>query len=306
MTGATFSVIVPTYNRARLVQRTLRTVINQRYPAHEIIVVDNCSTDETAAALRPLADQGQILFIQHERNLERAASRNTGMAHATGDFVTFLDSDDLMYPDNLADAAAFVRRYPAVGLFHNLFEYVDSDGRLVRRVRAPSLTDPVRAIAEGNFMSCIGNFLRRDLYTDLRFDIDARISGSEDWHFWLSAIPRTKVGRIRKVNSGVVQHDARTVSQVDLPALHRRLAVLIDKVLTDPSLSGTYVSHRARIEASGFLFLASAANTAGDPRSARRFTGNAARVSLASLISEKALRIVAHTLIESAPQLIHR
>jgi glycosyltransferase involved in cell wall biosynthesis len=296
MRRPTFSVIVPTYNRAELVQRTLQTVFDQLYPAHEIIVVDNCSTDGTEEVLRPLAEQNLIVFIKHARNLERAASRNTGMAQATGDFVTFLDSDDLMYRDNLADAACFARRYPDVRLFHNLYEHVGPDGHLIRRRRFARLRDPVRAIANGNFMSCIGNFVHRELYTELRFDTDPLISGSEDWEFWLRAIARAWPGRINKFNSGVVNHPARTVNDIDLGAMRVRLSRVVEKVLGDPELGRVYAPHRNRMEAAVLLLLASAANTSGKPRAARELIAEASRVNPGSLASEKAARIVVHTL----------
>jgi glycosyltransferase involved in cell wall biosynthesis len=279
--GPTFSVIVPTYNRAELIQRTLKTIFDQRRAAHEIIVVDDCSTDETENVLRPLVEQGRITFIRHERNLERAAARNTGMAHATGDFVTFLDSDDLMYPDNLADAAAFVRRFPEARLFHNFYEHVAPDGSLFRRWRFPSITDPLSAIADGNFMSCIGNFVHRDLYRDLRFDDD--LVASEDWEFWMRAIARAGLGRIPKFNSALVHHRGRSVLGFELDSVSRRLDRLTAKVEGDPELSRAYRRHIGRIRASSFLFLASAANSSGRQKEARRFLAEAVRARPASI-----------------------
>jgi hypothetical protein len=92
MDGPTFSVVIPTYNRARLIGKTLASVFAQTYPAAEVVIVDNCSTDDTAEVLRPLIEAGKVRFIRHDRNYERARSRNTGMEHATSDYVTFLTS----------------------------------------------------------------------------------------------------------------------------------------------------------------------------------------------------------------------
>src|ERR1043165_1045 len=102
-----FSVVIPTYNRADFIGDTLETVFAQTYPHYEVIVVDNCSTDGTHAAVDPYIESGRIRFFQNDQNRERAFSRNVGLEKAVGDYVTLLDSDDLMYPDNLADAAAF-------------------------------------------------------------------------------------------------------------------------------------------------------------------------------------------------------
>src|SRR6266850_4794263 len=72
----TFSVVIPTYNRADMIVKTLESVFRQIYPAYEIIVVDNCSTDNTEQVLQPYIDSGKIRFIKHDRNYERARSRN--------------------------------------------------------------------------------------------------------------------------------------------------------------------------------------------------------------------------------------
>src|SRR5215210_3581135 len=120
-----FSVVIPTYNRAGLILKTLNTVFSQTYSHYEIIVVDDCSTDDTERILAPYIKGGKLRFIKHEANYERACARNTGMENARGDFLTFLDSDDLMYPTNLADAADFIKANPEIKLFHNLVQLVD-------------------------------------------------------------------------------------------------------------------------------------------------------------------------------------
>src|SRR6476469_5153496 len=83
-----FSVVIPTYNRAAFIKATLQSVLSQTYPNFEIIVVDNCSTDNTDQVLDSFIRAGQIKFIKHEQNFERARSRNTGMKAARGDFLT--------------------------------------------------------------------------------------------------------------------------------------------------------------------------------------------------------------------------
>ncbi|HEV7232496.1 MAG TPA: glycosyltransferase family 2 protein, partial [Bacteroidia bacterium] len=103
-----FSIVIPTYNRADLIMKTLASVFSQTYLHYEVIVVDNCSTDNTEEVLSGCIQAGKIRYLKNDRNYERSWSRNRGMENAKGDFVTFLDSDDFMYPDNLKDAAVFV------------------------------------------------------------------------------------------------------------------------------------------------------------------------------------------------------
>src|SRR2546425_4596308 len=83
-----FSIVIPTYNRAALIRATLESIWQQTYQHYEVIVVDNCSEDNTEEVLEPYISAGRITFIKHDQNYERARSRNTGMSAAEGDFVT--------------------------------------------------------------------------------------------------------------------------------------------------------------------------------------------------------------------------
>src|SRR5205085_9967436 len=99
-----FSIVIPTYNRAALIGATLESIWQQTYQHFEVIVVDNCSQDQTEEMLAHYVKAGRIRFIRHDRNYERAQSRNTGMSAAKGDLVNLLESDDFMYQANLAGA----------------------------------------------------------------------------------------------------------------------------------------------------------------------------------------------------------
>jgi glycosyltransferase involved in cell wall biosynthesis len=105
------SVIIPAYNRAHLIGRTVASVLAQSYRNFEIIVVDDASTDDLAATLTEI-DSPQLRCLAHPSNRGAAAARNTGLAAASGEFVAFLDSDDVWYPDKLARQVAAMRDQP--------------------------------------------------------------------------------------------------------------------------------------------------------------------------------------------------
>ena len=105
------SVVIPVYNRAHRIERAIASVLAQSYQRFEIIVADDASTDELAAALARTADP-RLRCIAHPRNRGAAAARNTGIAAAQGEFVAFLDSDDVWYPEKLAFQLAAMRDQP--------------------------------------------------------------------------------------------------------------------------------------------------------------------------------------------------
>lgn len=95
------SVIIPTFNRAGLIGRAIKSVLAQTYSNFEIIVIDDCSLDNTVDVVGSVVD-ARIKFIRHSVNKGPAASRNTGLNNSRGDFITFLDSDDEWLPEKLA------------------------------------------------------------------------------------------------------------------------------------------------------------------------------------------------------------
>ncbi len=267
----TFAVVIPTYNRATRLLNTLETVFRQEEPATEIIVVDNCSTDETPDVMSDLMEtHANLDYIKHEANLERAASRNTGMSKATADYVTFLDSDDLMYPQNLREAGDFAIETGAK-FFHNLYRSVDEDGRHVRYWPVPSLRNHLRSIAIGNFLSCIGVFIHRDIYSEYRFDTNPLLTGSEDWEFWLRVAADHQVDRLTAVNSAIVQHSGRTMLNQEVTVAARRIDYILDKIDSDPHLSSVYKPYRSLMRASRMVFLAGIANGNYDSKGAVGF-----------------------------------
>lgn len=107
------SVIIPTYNRAGFVQEAIRSVQAQTHPDVEIIVVDDASADDTVARVGAMALQdARITLIPLTTNGGANIARNTGMRHARGEFINFLDSDDLFAPDKLEKQLAVFEQNP--------------------------------------------------------------------------------------------------------------------------------------------------------------------------------------------------
>lgn len=96
----TVSVIIPTYNRAETLPRSIDSVLDQTLGDLELFVVDDASEDDTESVARGYDDE-RVTYLRHETNRGGSAARNTGIDRATGDYVAFLDSDDEFYPTKL-------------------------------------------------------------------------------------------------------------------------------------------------------------------------------------------------------------
>ena len=122
-----FSVVIPLYNKERQIAGTLRSVFAQTFADYEIIVVDDGSTDGSAAVVESLHDH-RIRLIR-QANAGVSAARNLGIAEARGEYIALLDADDEWRPEYLATIAVLIRKYPQCDVFATNYSHVDSNGK---------------------------------------------------------------------------------------------------------------------------------------------------------------------------------
>ena len=120
------SIIMPSYNTAQYITETIQSVINQTYQNWELIIVDDCSTDDTDIVVGRIKDP-RIKYIKNEKNSGAAISRNRALRTANGRWVAFLDSDDLWKPEKLERQIRFMLKKKCYFSYTN-YEEIDSDG----------------------------------------------------------------------------------------------------------------------------------------------------------------------------------
>lgn len=123
-----FSVVIPAFNAEATLARAIESVRAQSWPAHEIIVVDDGSTDATAGVARQVGDAVRLL---RQNNSGVSAARNAGAAAATGDWLAFLDADDWYAPDRLKLHAEWIAEDAALDCLTGDYEYRDDSGSLL-------------------------------------------------------------------------------------------------------------------------------------------------------------------------------
>lgn len=285
-----FSIVIPTYNRANLIIETLESVFQQEYNNYEILVVDNASTDHTLELLKPLEAEGKIRLIRNENNLERSRARNKGFENAKGDFLTLLDSDDFMYPSNLKDAADFIQNNPTCHFFHNYYELVDAEKRALYHYRYPHPEKQIKALAEGNFISCIGVFLSKEVYSNYLFDEDEKILGSEDWELWIRIRANYELGVIPKINNGIRHHAQRSISAYDIDSIVARKEYIIEKLFKEPSVKECFENYKGLMLATAYVFGAISANQALQFKKAKNLLKKALKIYPKLLLKPRFLR----------------
>jgi glycosyltransferase involved in cell wall biosynthesis len=122
------SVIIPTYNRAHLVGQSIESALNQTHKDLEVLIVDDASTDKTCEAVKPYLKHPEVRYICHEQNKGQQAARNTGIKNARGEYVAFLDSDDVWLPQKIELQLSAISKKSAKCISLTGMWIVDNDG----------------------------------------------------------------------------------------------------------------------------------------------------------------------------------
>ena len=121
------SIIMPTYNCGRFIGESIRSVLAQTYANWELLIVDDCSSDDTKAVVGSFSD-ARIHYLRNERNMGAALTRNRALREAKGAFIAFLDSDDLWLPEKLEKQIAFMQHNGYTFTYHEYTE-IDEESR---------------------------------------------------------------------------------------------------------------------------------------------------------------------------------
>lgn len=231
------SVVIPTYNREKYILRTIQSLLNQDYAHFEIIVVDDGSTDNTESVVAAIQDT-RLSYVK-KNNAERAAARNYGARIAKGSYINFFDSDDVAYTFHLREAAQAALSLNQPEVFHLGYDVKDAKGVLLRKVdKWPPIIN--ERLINGNHLSCNGVFVRKDITLKFPFNETRALSASEDYELWLRLASRFPLYCINGITSTVVNHDARSVLQINMDGLLLRMGLLESELKKDDEFISTY------------------------------------------------------------------
>jgi len=252
-TPVLFSIVVPTYNRAHLISSTMDSILAQTYKNYEVIIIDDGSTDNTEEVIRKYISD-KVHYYKKE-NAERAAARNFGTQLAKGDYVNWFDSDDIMFPDHLQEAANLITKYNNPEVFAQGHRYQDASGHTLQTFTYPS--DISAEMHKGNPMANSPVLVRRDIALANLFNEDRGLSGSEDYELWLRLASQYHIYASPKVTVAVVFHDERSVvTMTDPDQLIIRYTKFIHYTISNKGVVSLLADHKKSFEMKNYLLLA--------------------------------------------------
>jgi len=135
------SIIMPSWNTANFIAESIQCVIDQTYNNWELLIVDDCSTDNTDEVVKPYLKDSRIKYFKNEKNSGAALTRNRAMREAQGEWIAFLDSDDLWTPNKLMTQVKLMNKHNLFFSYHE-YEKIDEDGNPLNiYVSGPKVVD---------------------------------------------------------------------------------------------------------------------------------------------------------------------
>lgn len=181
----TISIVIPAYNASKTIEETIRSVQNQTFSDFEMIVINDGSIDQTLEVLEKISDKRLKIFSYENKGV--SAARNRGIENAKGEFIAFLDADDLWSPDKLERQHAELEKYPDAGVAYSWTYFMEERGN--SRILHPC--EPIffqgnvyPKLLVGDFIYSGSNILvRREAVNSVGW-FDSALVGCEDWDYW--------------------------------------------------------------------------------------------------------------------------
>ncbi len=217
------SVVIPTYNRINLLSDAIKSVYEQTYKNIEIIVVDDGSTDATRQMV--ISCFPQVRYI-YQRNQGVSVARNTGIRHAVGEFVAFLDSDDLWIPGKLEKQLNEFKKSPTLKIVAGNRIKIKPE----ERVSWPRITTNTKNISflwllAGKHLPTPSVIVRREVFSQVGY-FNTNLTTGEDWDLWLRIV---SVGSAVYLRSPVtIVRDSRNSLSKDRTTIYRNNIIVFD------------------------------------------------------------------------------
>lgn len=205
------SIIIPYYNHAHYIKDSIDSALNQTYDNVEIIVVDDGSDYTNKKVLNELSEKHSSIQIIHQENQGPCSAKNNGVSKSSGNWLLFLDSDNILYPDFVKRGVDIISKDKTINWMFGDFEYI---GNKVG-YKIQSIPDSKKVV----FMSPVDNciLIKKKTFNEIgQFDIKLNRLGLEDWDMILSLIERKE--KYHKINEITFKYRVVDNSRTNLEA----------------------------------------------------------------------------------------
>jgi glycosyltransferase involved in cell wall biosynthesis len=221
------TVITPVYNGEIYIEGAIASLLAQSFQNWELVIVDDGSTDSTPQILNRYTD-GRIRVIRQENSGE-ASARNVGLRHATGEYVAFLDADDLYFPNALEDLSSFLDSYQQYDVVYSDGQICDDQGQslmLLNEIRSGVYTGNIleKLVLSSSIITVpVCTMVRRSKILEHSVEFDRNLIIGPDWDFWIQLAVHAGFGYLDKITCKYRIHNTNITKRVDLKKRRRDL-----------------------------------------------------------------------------------
>lgn len=184
MSKAIVSVITPVYNAEKFLRETINSVLNQTYTNFEYLLIDDCSTDNSADIVKDYEKQdARVKYIRLKENSGAAVARNTGLEQAQGRYIAFIDSDDVWYPEKLEKQLAYMERENRA-FTYTKYEHISEDGEVQSAPEFPEKLN-YEGLLKNTAIACSTVVIDRQVIGDFRMPL---VRKGQDTATWLKIL----------------------------------------------------------------------------------------------------------------------
>ncbi|MFP5042382.1 glycosyltransferase family 2 protein [Parasediminibacterium sp. JCM 36343] len=190
MSVPTVSIIMPAYNAEKYIAESIQSAREQTFDDWELIVVDDGSTDTTAKIVKEAAIKDDRIVYIYKENKKLPAARNTCIRNSKGDFIAFLDADDLWMPEKLQKQVSIFEEQKVDIVFTNGFILQEETQALIDYPTKPGFYGPKEMYGLqyfGNYIPVLSVLIKKELIVAIGEQDESLIYGCEDWDYWLRA-----------------------------------------------------------------------------------------------------------------------
>jgi glycosyltransferase involved in cell wall biosynthesis len=267
------SIVTPSFNQARYLEATLRSVLGQDYPNMEYLVVDGASSDGSIEIIRRYADR--LTWWVSEKDSGQSEAINKGLHRARGEFIGWLNSDDLYLPGAVSAAVKVFQSHPQAGLVYGDAQAIDADGKPfnVMRARQYSLAD----LMAFNIICQPAAFMRRSVLEEAGY-LDPAYQLLMDNLLWMCMALKAPIVYTPQTWAAARYHD-QAKNRTRGAAYGKEARRLIADLQSRPEFAETIQADEQRILSGVERFDGFYLTDAGQPRQALRSYGRAFRLS---------------------------
>lgn len=198
------SVIMPVYNAEKYIEEAIHSVLNQTYPFFELIIVDDCGTDQSMNIVSRIEDP-RIRILHNDVNRGIAYARNRAIEASKGKYIAIMDDDDRSFPERFEKQVDFLEKHPEIDILGGAVEVIDGEGKVIRKASEP-LNNPLYIKVNFLFRCIFHNSevtFRKSLLEKNPIRYCENCYGMEDFRFWIQC---SKIGKMTNLSDLLLQH----------------------------------------------------------------------------------------------------